>query len=127
MGMMWGGRWGHGADGMLDRVEGRLAFLKAELKITEAQSGAWNRLADQIRATAKRHNERMKSAFSGDQQRKALPERVEAHEQLMAARLDEIKQMKSSLKGLYDVLTDEQKKEADDMVFPMVGMGGPWG
>ncbi len=126
MGMMWGGRWGRGSDWMLDRVEGRLAFLKAELKITEAQTAAWNQLADQIRATAKRHNERMKSIFSDDQQRKSLPERVELQEQFMTTRLEEIKQTKASLKALYDVLTAEQKKEADDMVFPMVGMGGPW-
>lgn len=42
MGMgMWGnGRWGRSSDWMLDRVEGRLAFLKAELKITDAQTAA---------------------------------------------------------------------------------------
>ena len=41
-GMMgWGmrggrGPWGRGPEGMLDRVEGRLAFVKAELRITRA-------------------------------------------------------------------------------------------
>src|SRR5690242_5541046 len=50
-GMMgWGtrggrGPWGRGPEGMLDRVEGRLAFIKAELKITEPQTAAWNELA----------------------------------------------------------------------------------
>ena len=53
---------------MLDRIEGRLAFLKTELKITEAQTAAWNQLADVIRTAAKHHNERMKTVFSGDQQ-----------------------------------------------------------
>jgi hypothetical protein len=125
MGMMWG-RGGRDSDWMVDRVEGRLAFLKTELKITEAQTGAWNQLADAIRAAAKRRNERMKSIFAGDRQRKTLPERVEVQEQFMTARLDEIKQIKASLKGLYDALTEEQRKDADDVVFPMVGMGGPW-
>ncbi len=27
---------------MLEQVEGRLAFMKAELKITDAQTTAWN-------------------------------------------------------------------------------------
>ena len=36
MGMF--GRWGRGPDMMLERVEGRLAFMKAELKITDAQN-----------------------------------------------------------------------------------------
>ena len=79
MGMgMWGrGPWSRGGpDWMLDRIEGRLAFLKAELKITESQTAAWNQLADAIRTAAKHHNERMKSVFSGDQKSKSLPERV---------------------------------------------------
>lgn len=130
MGMgMWGrGPWSRGGpDWMLDRIEGRLAFLKAELKITESQTAAWNQLADAIRTAAKHHNERMKSVFSGDQKSKSLPERVDAQEQFMAIRLEEIRQIKGSLKNLYDVLSDAQKKEADDMAIPMVGMGGMWG
>jgi hypothetical protein len=42
MGMF--GRWGRGPDMMLERVEGRLAFMKAELKITDTQAGAWSGL-----------------------------------------------------------------------------------
>ena len=68
----------------------------------------------------------MKAVFADDRRSKTLPERVDAQEQFMTIRLEEIKQVKSSLKGLYSVLSDEQKKEADDMVFPMIGMGGPW-
>ena len=46
----------------------------------------------------------------------------------MTARLEELKQIKVSVQGLYAVLTDTQKKEADVMVLPMVGMGGRrWG
>jgi hypothetical protein len=132
----WGmgmGMWGRGPrsrggpDWMLDRIEGRLAFLKTELKITEAQTAAWNQLADVIRTSAKHHNERMKAAFSGDQRSKSLPERLEDQEQFISIRLEEIKQLKGSLKNLYDVLSDAQKKEADDMAIPMVGMGGMWG
>ena len=129
MGMgMWGrGPWSRGPDGMLDRIEGRLAFLKTELKITEAQTAAWNQLADVIRTAAKHRNERMKSVFSGDQRSKSLPERLDAQEQFISTRLEEIKQIKDSLKSLYAVLSDAQKKDADDMAIPMVGMGGPWG
>src|SRR5689334_9134641 len=57
-GMMgWGtrgdrGPFARGPEGMLDRVEGRLAFIKAELKITEPQTAAWNDLATAIRGAA---------------------------------------------------------------------------
>jgi hypothetical protein len=131
-GMMgWGmrdgrGPWGRGPDGMLDRIEGRLAFIKAELKITEQQSAAWNELAGAIRAAARQHNDRMKAAFSGEARAKTLLERLDSQEQFMAARVEEIKQIKGSLKALYALLSDEQKKEADHIVLPMVGMGGPW-
>ena len=129
MGMgMWGnGRWGRSSDWMLDRVEGRLAFLKAELKITDAQTAAWTQLAEAVRTAAKHHNERMKGVLAGEQRSKTLPERVEAQEQFMSIRLEEIKMIKTAVKMLYATLSEEQKKEADEMVIPMVGMmGGPW-
>jgi hypothetical protein len=124
-GMWWDGPWGRGPDGMLDRVEGRLAFIKAELKITEAQTPAWNQLADAIRAAAKNHNERMKTILRREEGAKTLPERLEAQESRIAARLDEIRQIKTSLNSLYGVLADAQKKDADDIVLPMTGMHGP--
>jgi hypothetical protein len=127
-GMGWDGPWGRGPDGMLDRVEGRLAFIKTELKITEAQAPAWNRLAESIRNAAKQHNERMKAALSREEKVKTLPERLEVQEQFIGARLDEIKQIKGSVNNLYAVLSEAQKKEADDIVLPMAGMmGGPGG
>jgi hypothetical protein len=126
MGMMWGrgGAWGRGSDWMLERIEGRLAFMKTELKITESQTAAWKEFADAVRSSAKHRNEHMQAMFAREP--KTLPERVEAQEQFMSVRLDEIRAIKVALRGLYDVLSEEQKKEADDMVIPMVGMGGPW-
>jgi len=127
MGMWGNGRGGRSSDWMLDRMEGRLAFLKAELKITDAQTAAWTQLAEAVRTAAKHHNERMKGVFAGEQRSKTLPERVEAQEQFMSIRLEEIKMIKTAVKMLYATLSDEQKKEADEMVIPMVGMmGGPW-
>jgi hypothetical protein len=125
MGMMWGrGPWGRGPDWMLERIEGRLAFLKTELKITEAQTPAWTQLADAIRSAAKHHNERMKALLAGEP--KTLLERVDAQEQFMSVRLEEIKLTKAALKSLYDMLSQDQKKDADELGIPMVGMGGPW-
>ena len=129
MGMgMWGNWRGGASDWMLDRIEGRLAFAKTELKITDAQSAAWNRLAEAIRAAAKTHNQRLKSIFAGNERPRTLPERVEAQEKLMTARIEEIRSIKVALQELYALLSDEQKKEADELDIPMVGMmGGPWG
>ena len=51
-GMWRGAPWERGPDAMLDRIEGRLAFIKAELKINETQTPAWNALADAVRSLA---------------------------------------------------------------------------
>jgi hypothetical protein len=53
MAMMHGGMMGRGMMGMpLRHVEGRLAFLKAELKITPAQEPLWSNVADSVRSSA---------------------------------------------------------------------------
>ena len=109
MGMgMWGPRRGDRADWMLDRIEGRLSYMKTELKITDAQASAWTPVADAIRTAAKHHNERMKAIFGGEEKSKTLPERVDAQEQFMTVRLEEIKLIKAALKNLYAVLSPEQ-------------------
>jgi hypothetical protein len=119
----WGDWWGRRADGMLDRIEGRLAFMRAELKITDAQMPQWNKVADAIRTSAKSMNDRMQAMMSADQKAGTLLERLDVHEQFMTARLEEIKQMKGALQELYAVLSEEQKKEANALVLPMMGMG----
>ena len=124
--MMHGGQgmMGGSADGMLDRIEGRLAFLRTELKITDAQMPQWNKLTEAVRASGKNMNERMQAKMSGQEQVATLPERLERREQLMTARLEEIKQVKGALNELYSSLTEEQKKEANTLVLPMIGMDG---
>jgi hypothetical protein len=126
----WGGgwqQWGRGPEGMLDRIDGRLAFLKTELKITDAQQTQWTRFADAMRTNAKSMNERMKSIWSGEEKAKTLTERLDLHEQMMTARLEEVRQLKSAFADLYAVLDDQQKKEADTLALPMMGMGGGMG
>lgn len=124
MGEGWGPRWG-GPDTMAERIDGRLAFLKAELKITEAQTPAWDKLADVIRKSAATRIERMRGRWSGNDTGKTLVSRLEAHEQFMAARLEELKAIKVAWTELYQGLSDSQKKEADEIVLPMMRMGGP--
>jgi hypothetical protein len=66
--------------------------------------------------------------FAGNERSKTLTERVEAQEQFMSVRVEEIKLIKTPLKNLYAVPSDEQKEEADEVDISMVGsMGGPWG
>ena len=133
----WGHGWGmgrmmgNGQEAMLDRVDGRLAFLKTELKITDAQKDVWDNMAKTIRITSESHNdmmrEHMKEMHDGEFFKKPLPERLTYQEVHMEARLEQIKQVKAAVEQLYAVLTDDQKKSADEIVLPMMGMGGGMG
>lgn len=140
-GMFGRGGWGRnmmgfGADEMLDRVDGRLAFMKAELKITDEQKQAWDEFAEAVKSTAETHNDMMASTMeemqSGAFFDKSLPDRLTLQETHMEARLEEIRTVKAATEKLYAVLSDDQKKVADDIVLPTMGMGmgrmrGGWG
>lgn len=128
----WGprnGMGGWGADFMIDRVDGRLAYMKAELKITDDQTAAWDSFAEVVRTTAESHNAMMRSLWdeAKEEADKPLPERLSLHISLMETRLEQMKSMLTATNSLYEALTDDQRKAADDIVLPMMGMGtGRW-
>lgn len=117
----------YGPGDMLDRIDGRLAFLKAELKITEAQSGFWTELAETIRTNSETHNsmhrEMMKDMRSGAFFSRPLPDRLVFQESHLETRLQKVKEVREKVENLYAVLDDEQKVTADEVVLPMMGMG----
>ena len=129
MGMMGMMRMmGPGMAGMatVDRVEGRIAFLRTELKITEAQLGAWNAFADVLRANAKKLSEVHASAIArlgpGQQQAPSLAARLDLQENWLQARLEGTRTIKAAFLKLYDTLSDDQKKTANELLGPHMGM-----
>jgi hypothetical protein len=124
MGMM-----GPGMDGLasIDRIEGRIAFLRTELRITDTQADAWNAFADTLRANAKKLGEVRASMTpkSGDAQQQALTiaGRLDQQEQWLLARLEGTRAMKSAFIKLDETLSDDQKKTANDLLAPHMGMG----
>ncbi len=118
---------GYGPNALLDRVDGRLAFLKTELKITDSQSEAWSSLAQTIRINSETHNamhrEMMKEMHDGDFFKKPLPDRLVIRETHLETRLQQVKNVKEEVEKLYTVLDDGQKKSADEIMLPMMGMG----
>jgi hypothetical protein len=112
-GMMKG--MGHGMMHSVPMMEARLAYIKADLEITEAQMPAWDAYADAVRArhTAMEsmHADMMKAKESGS----AL-ERMDARIKAMESMVGSLKALKPSTEALYAVLTDEQKKTADQLL-----------
>ena len=111
----------------IDRVEGRIAFLRTEIKITEAQVSAWNAFADALRTNAKKLGEVRASMTpqpgAGQQQTPTMAERLDLQERWMLARLEGIRTIKSALSKLYESLSDDQKKSANELLAPHMGMG----
>ena len=104
----------------IDRVEGRIAFLRTELQITDAQNAVWNAFADALRANAKGLGEvrsSMMAAMAGPAQR-SLVERFDLQEKWLAARLDGARAIKVALANLIGALSDDQKKAADELLRP---------
>ena len=129
MGMMQTmGMMGPGTGGMatIDRVDGRIAFLRTELKITDTQAPAWNAFADALRANAKKLGEIRASTMPkpGDAQPPAstMAERLDQQEQWLLARLEGTRTMKSNFIKLNEILSDDQKKAASDILPPHLGM-----
>ena len=129
MGMMGSGGMSH-MGGMMDhmammqmmgeRTEGRLAFIKAELAITESQLPAWNAYADAVRAEAKRRSSGMPMGHA------AVPaatwiDRLTRQEHDLEQRLEALRRLKGVSSVLYAVLSSAQKKTADEV------LGGPMG
>ena len=65
----------------------------------------------------------MKDVRSGDFFKRPLPDRLTVQQALMEARLEQIKSIKTAVDKLYAFLDDSQKKTADDIVLPNIGMG----
>jgi hypothetical protein len=112
-----------GQDGMVGHIEGRIAFLKAELKITDAQQPLWNAVADTIRSTAKDMGG-MVNCMSMMQSSDALPDKLAAREKAITAHLDALRKLKIAVEPLYAALSDDQKKTADQL---MIGSTGTMG
>jgi hypothetical protein len=126
MSMMRMMRMMQGDDGMAmmpaDHIEGRIAFYRAELGITDAQLPQWNAFADALRNGAKDMRTAMAAAVQAGRPTTA-PAQADAMVQMMSTRLDALKATATTSKALYAVLTDAQKKTADElMAEPPMGM-----
>lgn len=108
-------------------IEGRIAFLQTELKITDAQQPLWKAYADVMRKASHSQKDMMEKMQMGMMSNQSpmpndLLQQIDRHEQMMSARLDRLRQMKAALLPLYNTFDDAQKNTADELLMPH-GMG----
>jgi len=109
------------AFGPSQRVEARLAYLKTALNITDAQAPQWNAFADFQRKRAREMEEHMKSWHerAGQEPRHrefTAIERIEFRQKRLAEALHRLNEQLEVVKPLYEALSPEQKKVADEVL-----------
>ncbi|MBL8705294.1 MAG: Spy/CpxP family protein refolding chaperone [Rhodospirillales bacterium] len=126
---MMGGMMHGGAPGMMQmgpgkHIEGRLAFLRAEIGITEAQAPVWSTFADAVRKSAM-HKMGSMPMMQPKDAKADWPATMEAHEKMMASHLESLRTIRAAAQPLYAALNDDQKKIANELMMgPMGPMGG---
>jgi len=114
-----GGWMGHGGKemcGMTRHIDGRIALLKAELKITADQEKLFDDYAAAVRSNAKAIADRCTAVKDEGGKRLPLPDRLDRREQFMEARLEALRTASKALQPLYDALSDTQKEAADELI-----------
>jgi hypothetical protein len=101
-----------------ERLEGRIAFLKAELQITDKQAADWSLLADALRSGRQHLLDARKLLVVDD--KISGSERIEHYERHLAERLEAIKAARTAFNRLYGNLSDDQKKTADSILLPLI-------
>jgi periplasmic protein CpxP/Spy len=97
-------------------IDARIAYLKADLKITGAQEAQFDRVAQAMRDNASARDQAMQKMRANRDQPKNAVERLEARQQFAAFHAQQSQRFLDAFKPLYASLNDDQKKAADDML-----------
>jgi len=96
-------------------IEGQIAFLRAELKITAAQQAEWDRVAGVMRANANQRDLLVQERRTKRGQPQSAVERLDQRLRATEAHLAAEKSFAEAFKPLYAALSDDQKKSADEL------------
>lgn len=107
-----------GTTDVTERIEGRIAFLKAELQITDKQMPEWNVLAEALRSGRQHLVEARKFLVMDDKTTSA--DRLARYEGHLTERLEAIKSARAAFVRLYPTLGDAQKQTADAILLPLI-------
>lgn len=107
-----------GTADVTERIEGRIAFLKAELQITDKQMADWNGLAEALRSGRQHLVEARKFLVMDGKTSSA--DRLARYEGHLTERLEATKSARAAFVRLYPNLDDAQKQTADAILVPLI-------
>jgi len=96
-------------------IEGRIAYLKTELKITDTQAPLFDAVANVMRENAKAMGEAARSLRGDPNQPRTALTRLEARAKFAQLRADGEAKMLAAFRPLYQAMSPDQQKAADEM------------
>lgn len=97
-------------------LEARLAFVKSELAIDQAQDSAWQSYAAALRGQAKPMMARMSGMRHAMTTEMDFPARFDARVTALEGQLSSLKTVRDAAVGLYGQLSADQKRKADALL-----------
>jgi len=97
------------------QIEGRIAYLKTELKITDAQAPLFDAVANVMRENAKAVGDAARSLRGDPNQPRTALTRLETHAKFAQLRADGEAKMLAAFRPLYQAMGPDQQKAADEM------------
>jgi protein CpxP len=97
-------------------IEGRIAYLKAELKITDAQQPLFDAVANAMRDNAKAMHDAFQSLRGDRSQPQSALSRMEARAKFAQLRADGEVKMLAAFRPLYQGMSPDQQKATDEML-----------
>jgi hypothetical protein len=114
---------GYSQDDLRAKVEGRLAYAKTLLGITDDQAAAWKAYEDASRANVQGMRAAQQAMM--DAERVGSPiDRMHTQTGMAQARLDALKALQPATEALYQALTPEQRERADAVLLLLGSSGG---
>jgi protein CpxP len=107
-------------------IEGRIAYLKTELKITDAQAPQFDALANVMRDNAKAMGDAAQSLRGDPNQPRTAISRLEARAKFGELRAQGDAKLLAAFRPLYQAMTPDQQKSADEAFEGHHGHGHFW-
>jgi protein CpxP len=95
-----------------ERVESRISEMHTKLKITPAEEGQWNNVAQAMRENAKTLDTLTQARISNANTMTAIAD-LKSYSEITDAHAEGLKKFVAAFQPLYDSMSDAQKKAAD--------------
>jgi hypothetical protein len=114
---------GYSQSDLQAKVEGRLAYAKTLLGITDREAAAWTAYEDVSRANVQTLQSAHQAMMTAEQSGSVI-DRMHAQTNMMQARLEAMKALQPVTEALYEALTPEQQERAGAVLLLLGSTGG---